>query len=456
MGHPSTPPGEHPASALARQWYGQLAIANRGRLEVESGDGHIDAMAAFAGIVLAAGGSLLILVPDDEPLPALSTALDLGVRPLCLVLPGADFAARIALRATISLLRSRLARDGEDEQGEAWRTQRQRLDEHAELWRDTQRWSAANDRSAWPTEVARLFPVRILPIAAYRALPMQAADYALCYRCDLDSGSEALAARRLVIGGREASPLRRSLALGDEAVRLREELAQLTRDVADLELELVTAQAELGAFTRRYWELIVPRMAELDSLRASLAERDAASAPRDSEKLDAATNGRRQAQASAAEQERFSAAGAGSAQPFRPSQDVKRMFRQLAQKIHPDRAASEGERAWRTQLMSEANRAYRDGDLDGLREVAALWDEGPAESDATPAARDVLARQVARMRLRLTEIDTELNRVFGSPLYELFAASRQAARGGRDLLQEMATALDGQLAACRAALELEG
>ena len=458
MSRPATSASEPPAgnaSTLATQWYRQLAASTSGRVEFDGAPGQVGTIAAFAGIVLSAGATLLILVPDDEPLPALSTALDLAIRPLCLVLPSADFAARIALRATISLLRSRLARDGEDEQGDVWRAQRSRLADNAVLWQETQRWSAANDRSPWPAEVARLFPVRILPIAAYRALPVQAADYALCYRCDLDPASRALFGRQVVIGGREATPLHRAVALGDETVRLRAELAQLTQDVGELELELATAQGELGAFTQRYCELIVPRMTQLDGLRAALAQSAAKAVPEDGEKQSAAERMRREAEASAAEQRRFASAGdAGNADrpspatPFRPGQEVKRVFRQLAQKIHPDRAVSEDDRAWRTQLMSEANRAYRAGNLDALREVAALWDEGPAGRDEAPAARDVLAQQVARMRRRLADIEAELNRVFGSPLYELFAASRQAARSGRDLLREMVTALDAQIAAC--------
>ena len=100
-------------------------------------------------------------------------------------------------------------------------------------------------------------------------------------------------------------------------------------------------------------------------------------------------------------------AGGDEPAPFRPSSDVKRLFRQIAQKIHPDRAMDEVDRAWRTRLMSEANRAYRAGDEVGLHEVAMLWQEGqdgrrdlPAENLAVSPAPTLL-RQVERMRARL-------------------------------------------------------
>jgi hypothetical protein len=54
-------------------------------------------------------------------------------------------------------------------------------------------------------------------------------------------------------------------------------------------------------------------------------------------------------------------------------------------------------------------------------------------------------RQVENMRARLLAIERELQKLFGSKLYELFVAARQARRQGRDLLAEMAEKLDDTL-----------
>jgi hypothetical protein len=127
------------------------------------------------------------------------------------------------------------------------------------------------------------------------------------------------------------------------------------------------------------------------------------------------------------------------------------MFRQLAQKIHPDRAVDEADRAWRTHLMSEANRAYRAGNAPGLQEVAVLWEEGQVgrsnanEGGIVISPTPTLLRQVENMRARLLAIERELQKLFGSKLYELFIAARQARRQGRDLLAEMAEKLDDSL-----------
>jgi hypothetical protein len=408
-------------------------------------------LAAFAAIALAEGRTLVILAPDDQQLPEISNALDLAIRPLCLVLPAADFAARIALRATLSLMKSRLAREDEGEQAAAWQRQRERIAKNEALWQEAHQWVARNDRSDWPERVADLFPAQILPIAAYRSLRQRSSDITLLYRCDAPPELIAPPGSLLQVGEHAAAPRHKSIALADADLQLKMELAQLTQDVAELELELATAQAEVAEFTRRYYELVGRRMVELDAVQARLAREQAERTPENPGIRAEAQEKHEKAQQSARESERFTHASADEPQVFRPSSDVKRLFRQIAQKIHPDRATDDADRAWRTQLMSEANRAYRAGDETALHEVAALWQEGqegqrssPTESAAVTSA-PTLCRQVERMRARLLEIDRELQRLFGSKLYELFVAARQARRQGRDLLAEMAEKLDDTL-----------
>ncbi|MBP9227109.1 MAG: J domain-containing protein [Sulfuritalea sp.] len=440
------------AAAIAAAWFARLSASSLLAMQREEAlpARPLPALAALAAIALAEGRTLLILVPNDDDLPELSNALELSIRPLCLVLPAADFAARIALRATLALLESRLRRDGEDEQSAAWRRQRDRIAANAGLWRETQTWAARNDRSESPLAVAELFPVRILPPAAYRTLQHKTADITLLYRCDAPPELIAPAGRLLRIGPRAAEACHRKLAPLDEDARLMMERAQLSRDIADLELELVTVQAEVADFMRDYYQRVGRRMAEHDALQARLAREEAQRTPANPEIRSAAGKKQRQAEQSAHESQRFTEAATEEAPVFRPSKDIKRLFRQIAQQIHPDRAIDAADRAWRTQLMSEANRAYRHGDERALREVAALWGEGrgemPAEARAAVSPAPTLRSQVKRLRARLAEIESELHRLFGSRLYELFIAARQARRQGRDLLGEMADQLDASIA----------
>lgn len=413
------------------------------------------ALAALAAEALAHQRSLLLITRDDEILPDISNALDLTLRPLCLVLPGADYACRIALRATLSLLRSRLSRTGSDAEGAIWIRQRSHLADLQDVWQECLAWSSRGlDTEAWPSRIAELFPVRILPLALARQLSFTA-DWVV--RADAPDDPAAVrpwpgSLRTLLIGDDATTRAFGGLIVADAASRLRAELEVLNQELSELELELATAQGEIADFTRRYHSLIGSRLAALDELQAELAARRAAAEPGDLEAGRAADAARARAEQSRQESQRWADQTPDATRAFAPTGDLKKLYRKLAQKIHPDRARDEADRAWRTQLMSEANRAYRAGDQAGLAEVLSLWQEGSGARAEPETDTQRLAGQVAALKRRVAEIEGELNRLFGSKLYELFTAAQIARRTGRDLLQEMAQRLDADIEATRARL----
>lgn len=421
------------------------------------------ALAALAAEALARDRTLWIVTADDTWLPELSNALDLRLRPLCLVLPGADHAERIALRATLSLLKSRLTRAAEDSSGPAWAAMREHLTCQDDLWRASLAWSTRNlDREPPPAEIARLFPVRIGPLEVAERLVtpadwtmlVQTAQLPTRLRTAWPGSQSTLWVTSYAIPGITA------LTIVDETLRLRAEIEILGQELAEMELELATAQGELSVFGERYHATIAGRIAELDRLQAELAQIRLMQSPSDAALDASAREAAARAKQSQQENEAYQAHRHDAGSPaFKPSTDLKKRFRQLAQKIHPDRASNESDRAWRTQLMSEANRAYRAGDLAALDEVLALWQEGqsahsPAIGRDTPtsSAHAALQRQRDAIRRRMTAIAGELDRLYGSRLYELFAATRVASRQGRNLLEEMATQLDRQIEDVKAAL----
>lgn len=446
---------------LAEQWLARLAAATDGQAmgpaELPLPARWIDAAAALTALALNTGRQIQIVVPDDETLPELSNALDIDLRPLCLVLPEADFATRIALRATLTLLKSRLNRHADAHP--VWEAQRRRIERLTGTWQAAQAWSQSETEAAWPTDIADLFPARLLPAshAVEFSLPadMQLVIAPERMPADLRNALVQLSPQVLCLSAASRGAERRRLVVFDTEQRQRYELEVLTREIADLELELATVQAEIADFSQRYHTAVGTLMVELDTLQAQIAAIEAERTPDNIELKQAAEQCRAQAEQSRQEQQRFEEAPRQAAEPkpFAPSRDLKKLYRQIAQKIHPDRAADEADRDWRTHLMSEATRAYRNEDEAGLREVLTLWQEGPNGTPVGPAARSAVENQLQGMKARLASIQAELDRLLSSRLYELFVATRLARRQGRDLLQEMATTVGLQLDAARQRLQ---
>jgi hypothetical protein len=324
----------------------------------------------------------------------------------------------------------------------------------SDLWQAGLAWSSRGlDAEPWPADIADLFPVRILPLALARRLSI-GADWTVRADGPWEVGAVPTrwpgTLRTLYLGGSSAGT--GGLVVADAVSRLRAELDVLTQELSELELELATAQEEIAGFTHRYHSLVGSRLASLDELQAQFAARRAAAEPHDLEAGRDAEAARARAEQSHQESRRWTCENPEAPRPFVPNGDLKKLYRQLAQKIHPDRARDEADRTWRTQLMSEANRAYRAGDAAALAEVLALWREGTRPGAAAETDAERLASQVAAHKRRIADIEGELNRLFGSKLYELFTAAQIARRAGRDLLQEMAARLDADLAAARARL----
>jgi len=117
-----------------------------------------------------------------------------------------------------------------------------------------------------------------------------------------------------------------------ELARKREEQAALEADLADRELRVANLGAELLAFERQYLHFVGLRYAELDELKAQIAERLAKEQPTNERAQQAA----REARARASETK--SAAGEKAAEEpraFHASPEMKRLYRDVAKRIHP-------------------------------------------------------------------------------------------------------------------------
>lgn len=125
----------------------------------------------------------------------------------------------------------------------------------------------------------------------------------------------------------ESAIARRQTPEQQELDKKLAELAALETELAQRELDVATLQAELHAFEREYLRVVGIRYTEFDRIEAQIAEY---------------------------------MAYLESSRDFKPSESLKKLYREVAKRIHPDLTTDEEERSRRQQLMAEANQAYKD------------------------------------------------------------------------------------------------
>ncbi|QUS62430.1 molecular chaperone DnaJ [Synechocystis sp. PCC 7339] len=200
-----------------------------------------------------------------------------------------------------------------------------------------------------------------------------------------------------------------------ELAAKKAELGALESELAENELKLATFQAELHGFEQQYLGLIGSRYTELERVEAQITEY--------MDYLESSRN-------------------------FKPSDGLKKLYREVAKRVHPDLATDEVERVKRQDLMAAANQAYEEGDEQRLREILASWESDPHSVQGEGVAAELIRviRQIAQCRSRLVAISRDMEALKQTELFELKEQVEQAQQSGQDLLAEMAKHLDEQIA----------
>jgi hypothetical protein len=216
--------------------------------------------------------------------------------------------------------------------------------------------------------------------------------------------------------------------------------------LADLELELATLLSELHLFERRYLREVGVKYAELDRVRARIAELQADRSPENSTAREEATEARARAEESS--QAAGDAVASEKPDHFEPSPSLKKLFRDVAKKVHPDLADNDQNRASRTRLMAEANAAYEAGDQASLQSILREWERSPdaVQGDGAGAELVRVIRMIARVNARIEAIGTEFSALKESTLWTLKVKVEHATADDRDLLAEMAAEVEEQIA----------
>ncbi|MDT3398278.1 hypothetical protein RKE29_16775 [Streptomyces sp. B1866] len=199
----------------------------------------------------------------------------------------------------------------------------------------------------------------------------------------------------------------------DEAVqRLEQAVRAAEQALIEFEIAVETFRVEVENFSRLHHQRLGPVYARLDELDALIAEAVAARTG-DPEDIRRAREARGSVLPMPDVDELFHGwsgagsrasgggdSGAGPAsgerpppERVRPTEEARRLYRELARKAHPDLARDEADRERRGDFIVRVNAAYAAGDEDGLRALADEWAAGPVPPELRPSrAEELYAR----------------------------------------------------------------
>ncbi len=210
---------------------------------------------------------------------------------------------------------------------------------------------------------------------------------------------------------------------------LREELTALEATIAGREIELADLEKGMRIFEGRYLPVVGIKYDQLAEIEKQIAELQGL--PFDEDVVDA----------SLAEDE------VGCGQNRMHSDRLKKLYREVARKFHPDLTSCEHERRHRHQLMVEVNRAYETGAEDRLQnllEAGAGHDE-VTDARVMSAEMILLLRKIAEARQKLVGIEADLADITGSEIYKLKLRVENADSMGVDLMAELVSQVDRQI-----------
>jgi hypothetical protein len=222
-----------------------------------------------------------------------------------------------------------------------------------------------------------------------------------------------------------------------ELQRARADLTSVRATLAERELALADLRVELKAFEVRYLTQVGVLYADLDDWEARIAEHEVRLYDSEAAR-ERANQARRRAH-----ETREAAYGEPEPDLGEPSPDLRKLFREVARRVHPDRAKDPAEYDDCTRLMARANKAYARGDTEALQrlldDVLETSDDGYAADLAVELLR--ICRQIAHFLRDIAAAEVELSSLPTNEIAQLKIDADGAALEGRDLLAELAATL---------------
>ncbi len=239
-----------------------------------------------------------------------------------------------------------------------------------------------------------------------------------------------------------SSIIRRLKPEEEETLRKREELSVIRATLAELELELVDLRSQLAAFEGRYLRDVGTLYAELDDWKAQISELQTRLNPSAASKIRA-----EKARQQARQTYKDTHGEAAETHDFTPSPEHKRLFREVAKRIHPDFSRDSDDLEHRTRFMAEANRAYQVGDAETLQSILNEFHDGAdaVTGEGIGAELVRIIRQISQAKDRVSAIAHELAALHQSEIALLKKQAEEREQEGGDLLTELVNAVREQI-----------
>lgn len=218
---------------------------------------------------------------------------------------------------------------------------------------------------------------------------------------------------------------------------LASEISRLELLLAERRRELTGLQEALRAFKTGYTRIVGSRLAELDEIERAIKEVEKRLLGVEDDAADEAL-----------------ANEPDAAHAPQGKVTLRKLFWSVARLFHPDHAADEHEARRRHTIMAEANRAYREGDVDSLHTL--LGDEQlQSYCAAAPAPDDAedLAGRLFNLKEELRTIEFGIKRIRQDNLYRLKLSVDEDLQRGRDSLADMAERINRQIIKARHRLQ---
>ena len=249
----------------------------------------------------------------------------------------------------------------------------------------------------------------------------------------------------------------------EQLTHLRQQIEAAEIELIEHEAELVDLRAEIYTFQLEYDTRVGRKAVELEKIEAEIQRCQ----QRINEYREWGPNGPPQTldgtpYMSVEEQYRRAWQQPETPPPPRPAKPVdatteaqiKKLYRQLCRRFHPDLAQDAEERAWRTEMMTAVNAAYAARSLVELQALTEKPDRSPSVEIGTDEQRlTALRDRLQQIQRRLREMEQEIRALTNSPTMQMNLDVKFAHRQGRDLLAEMAVDVQKDLARKRVELE---